>query len=60
VKWFNVALVGWIILVIALAITLDRLGVDTIWIVVGALALIGIGIIVSANRNRPGNTPPYS
>ena len=56
VKWFNVALVGWIILVIALAITLQQLGVQTIWIVVGALALIGVGIIVSANRSKPTDT----
>jgi hypothetical protein len=57
VKWFNVALVGWIILVVALAIALDRLGVDTVWIIVGALALVGIGIIVSANRSNPQDPP---
>jgi len=53
VKWFNVALVGWIVLVIALAIAAHMLGAPDIWIGIGALAFIGIGIIVSANRTRP-------
>lgn len=52
-KWFNVALVGWIILVIALAIAAHLLGAPPVWITVGALAFIGIGVIVSANRTRP-------
>lgn len=52
-KWFNLALVGWIILVVALAIAAHLLGAPPVWITVGALALIGIGVIISANRNRP-------
>ncbi|HUF17410.1 MAG TPA: hypothetical protein VMS12_05125 [Thermoanaerobaculia bacterium] len=56
-KWFNVALVGWIILVVAVAIAMFTLGVDQIWIIVGALALIGVGVIVSANRNQPPREP---
>lgn len=56
-KWFNVALVGWVILVVAVAIAMHLMGVPQIWIIVGALALIGIGIIVSANRNQTPNNP---
>lgn len=52
-QWFNVSLVGWIILIIALAIAAYLLGLDPVWIGVGALALIGIGVIVSASRSNP-------
>jgi hypothetical protein len=46
-------LVGWIILIVALAIAAHLLGAQTIWIAIGALALIGIGIIVSVSKSKP-------
>lgn len=52
-QWFNVSLVGWIILIIALAVAAHLLGANPVWIGVGALALIGIGVIVSASRSQP-------
>ncbi|MGA7617038.1 MAG: hypothetical protein WBX15_17850 [Thermoanaerobaculia bacterium] len=57
-QWFNLSLVGWILLVVALAIAAHLLGASPIWIGVGALALIGIGVIVSASRHSgpPGQT----
>ena len=58
-QWFNVSLVGWIILIIALSIAAYMLGLDPMWIGIGALALIGIGVIVSASKSRPtGGAPP--
>lgn len=57
-QWFNVSLVGWIILIIALSIAAWLLGLDPVWIGVGALALIGIGVIVSASKSRPSGGPP--
>lgn len=53
-NWFNLSFIGWIILIIALAIAAHLLGAPTVWIGVGALALIGIGIIVSVNHAKPG------
>jgi hypothetical protein len=51
VEWFNVSLVGWIILIIAVAIAAHLLGAPTVWIAVGTLFLIGIGVIVSASTH---------
>ncbi|HVT46020.1 MAG TPA: hypothetical protein VMT00_16710 [Thermoanaerobaculia bacterium] len=53
-RWFNLAFVGWLILILALAIAAYLLGAPSIWIGVGVLALIGLGLIVSANRARSG------
>lgn len=57
-QWFNVSLIGWIILIIAVAIAAHLLGADPVWIGIGALALIGIGVIVSAAKSRPTDTTP--
>jgi hypothetical protein len=53
VNWFNLSLVGWIILIIALGIAAYLLGAPPVWIAVGCLALIGIGIIASVKGSKP-------
>ena len=52
-NWFNLSLVGWIILIAALAIAAYMLHVPTLWIAIAALALIGIGIIASVAKSKP-------
>lgn len=52
-RWFNIALVGWILLIIALAVAAHLLGAPIVWIGIGALALIGVAVIMSANRSNP-------
>lgn len=56
-NWFNLSLVGWVVLIIALGIAAYLLGAPPVWIAVGALALIGIGIIMSVNSSKPGPPP---
>ncbi|MEO8217920.1 MAG: hypothetical protein ABI718_12635 [Acidobacteriota bacterium] len=56
-KWFNLSLVGWIILIIAMGIAAYFVHVPVKWIGVGVLALIGIGVIVSVGKSS-GNAPP--
>ena len=46
VNWLSFG--GWIILIIVLTIAAYRLGAEPVWIGIGALALIGIGLIASA------------
>ena len=46
---FTTYLIGFLVLIIGLAIAANLLGVPTIWIVVGVIVLVGIGII-SADR----------
>jgi hypothetical protein len=53
VNWFNLSLVGWIVLIIALAIAAHVLHAPTIWIAIGSLALVGIAIIASVKRANP-------
>lgn len=52
-NWFNLSLIGWVILIAAVAITAYLLHVPPLWIAIAALALLGIGIIVSASKSRP-------
>ena len=53
VNWFNLSLVGWVVLIIAVAVAAYLLGAPPVWIAVGALALIGVGIIASVKSSKP-------
>jgi hypothetical protein len=55
---FATFLIGYIVLVIGLVIAATLLGVPTTWIAVGAIVLIGIGIISATNRTKPRDPPP--
>ena len=52
-NWFNLSFVGWVILIAALAIGAYKLGAPPVWIAIGALALLGIGIIYSVSHSKP-------
>lgn len=52
-NWFNLSLVGWVIVIIAVAIAAYRWDVDPVWIAIGALLLLGIGIIASVRHSKP-------
>jgi len=53
VNWFNLSLVGWIIVIIAAAIAAYMMKVPAIWIAIGALALLGIAVITSVKSSKP-------
>jgi predicted signal transduction protein with EAL and GGDEF domain len=53
VNWFNLSFIGWVILIIALAIAAYMLKAPPVWIGIGALALLGVGIIVSVSHSKP-------
>ncbi|HEX6751902.1 MAG TPA: hypothetical protein VF092_31700 [Longimicrobium sp.] len=58
---FSTYLIGFIILVIGLALAAHLLGAPTMWIVVGIIILVGIGIMAATTRTRhrdPGG-PTY-
>ncbi len=52
-NWFNLSLVGWVVLSIAIGIAAHLLGAPPVWIAVGVLALIGVGIIASVKSSKP-------
>ena len=53
VNWFNLSFIGWVILIAAIAIAAYMLHAPVIWIAIGALALLGVGIIASVARSKP-------
>jgi hypothetical protein len=50
---FQTYLLGFIILVIGLAAAAYMLGVPAVWIGIGAVVLIGIGILSATSRTKP-------
>jgi hypothetical protein len=53
VNWFNLALVGWVILIAAVAIAAYMMHAPPVWIAIGCLALLGIGVITSVSKSKP-------
>jgi hypothetical protein len=54
---FSTYLIGFIILIIGLAIAAILLGVSTTWVLVGAIIAIGIGIVTATTRTKPKDPP---
>jgi positive regulator of sigma E activity len=50
---FSTYLIGFIILIVGLAIAAILLGVSTTWVTVGAIVAIGIGIVSATTRTKP-------
>jgi positive regulator of sigma E activity len=50
---FSTYLIGFIVLIIGLAIAAILLGVSTTWVTVGAIVAIGIGIVSATTRTKP-------
>ena len=50
---FQTYLLGYIILIIGLAIAALLLDIEPLYIAVGAIILIGIGIIAATNHTKP-------
>jgi len=65
---FGVYLIGFIILVIGLALGAHLAGVPSMWIAVGVICLVGIGILSAVKKTQgrtggsaggPSNPPRY-
>jgi hypothetical protein len=54
---FQTYLFGFIVLIIGLGAAAYLLGVPPVWIAVGIVILIGIGIITASNYNDAGPPP---
>jgi hypothetical protein len=54
---FGTYLIGFIIVVVGLAIAANMLGVPAQWIIVGVLVLLGIGIVMATGRTKPRDPP---
>jgi positive regulator of sigma E activity len=54
---FGTYLVGFIILILGLAIAAYLLNVPTMWIVVGVIIMIGIGVLMATTRGKQKDPP---
>jgi positive regulator of sigma E activity len=54
---FATYLIGFIILIVGLAIAAYLVNVPTQWIVVGVVVLIGIGVLMATRHEKPRDPP---
>jgi hypothetical protein len=54
---FATFLIGFIVLIVGLAVAAYLLHVPTLWIVAGVIVLLGIGIIMGTSRTKPRDPP---
>jgi uncharacterized membrane protein YoaK (UPF0700 family) len=54
---FATYLIGFIIVIVGGAIGANLLGVPTMWIVVGVIVLLGLGILMATSRTKPRDPP---
>ena len=54
---FSTYLIGFVVLIIGLAVAAFLLGVPQMWIGVGVIVLIGIGILTGTSRTKTKDPP---
>lgn len=54
---FGTYLIGFIILIIGLAVAASLLNVPNTWIIVGVIILLGIGVLMATSRTKPRDPP---
>lgn len=54
---FSTYVIGWIVLIIGLAVAAYLVNVPPNWIAVGVIVLIGIGILLATTRTKPRDPP---
>jgi hypothetical protein len=54
---FATYLLGFFVLIVGLGIAAYLLNVPPMWIVVGAIVLLGIGILMATSRTKPRDPP---
>ena len=55
---FGTYLVGYLLVIVGLAIGAYLLNVPSTWIGVGVVVMIGLGILMATTRTRPKDPPP--
>ena len=59
-KFINMYLVGYVVLILGLALGLWQIGVlqalAPVWIAIGAIVLVGLGIMFSVSAGKPPTT----
>ena len=56
---FGTYLIGFVILIIGLAAAAYMLNVPPTWIAIGAIVMIGLGVLMATSRTKPRDPPKY-
>ena len=54
---FSTYMIGFVVLVLGLAIAAYLLNLPAMWIAVGVIVLIGLGILMATSRTKPKDPP---
>ena len=54
---FGIYLIGFIILIAGLAFAANMIGVPSVWIGIGVVVLIGLGILTGVSRTKRPDPP---
>jgi hypothetical protein len=54
---FSTYIIGFIILIVGLGLAAYLLNVPSMWIAVGVIVLIGIGVLMATSRTKPRDPP---
>jgi hypothetical protein len=54
---FSTYLIGFLILVVGLAFAAYLMAAPALWIVAGAIVLIGLGVLMATSRTKPRDPP---
>jgi hypothetical protein len=57
---FSIYLIGFVVVIIGLAIGASMMHVPSMWIVVGVVVLVGIGILSGVSRTKRPDPPAQS
>ena len=54
---FSTYMIGFVVLVLGLAVAAYLLNLPPMWIAVGVIVLIGLGILMATSRTKPKDPP---
>ena len=54
---FGIYIIGFVILIVGLALAASMLGVPSVWIGIGIIVMIGIGILSGVGRTKRPDPP---
>ena len=54
---FSIYLIGFIVLIVGLAIAANLLGAPPIWIGIGVIILIGLGVLTGVSKTKRPDPP---
>ena len=54
---FAIYIVGFIVLIVGLALAANLVGISSTWIAIGVVVLLGLGILMGVSRTRRPDPP---